>query len=354
MNKIVYDAGPQFKKHFLYRGHKYFENLYLYLTDACNMHCKHCYLGERLNKKESMTFLEAKAHLEFWRKIGSSKVCFLGGEPTLYENLYDSVKYAQMLGYEQIIINTNLTDTSYKVMEKFNNREVSYIQTSLDGATQVIHDKIRRPGAFKETTNSISKLVEQGHDVRVIMTVNRSNVEDVIPMIKLAKQLGCSLVKFHLMSEIGNANKQDSIQGLTPGEWYQTCETIKHYSKSIDRENINISYQPAYTSFYNKDAVIAAKYLGCVGKNYERMSVFPNGNGYVCSFLFDREDSFIHVKSNVIEIRSNSIENDFLSSSCNGCNRCGYDGCKAENIIIGKTACDEEYYPVCRLWKVEI
>ena len=149
--------GEQFKREFAMDGKKYFENLYLYLTDACNMNCKHCYLGERLVEKEQMPLSSVKAHLDFWREVGSTKVCFLGGDPTLYEHLHESVDYARALNYNKVIINTNLTNYAYKIMKEFTPEEITYIQTSLDGATSTTHDTIRRPGAFSETTESISK-----------------------------------------------------------------------------------------------------------------------------------------------------------------------------------------------------
>ena len=353
MKKETYKMGEQFKREFAMDGKKYFENLYLYLTDACNMNCKHCYLGERLVEKEQMPLSSVKAHLDFWREVGSTKVCFLGGEPTLYEHLHESVDYARALNYNKVIINTNLTNYAYKIMKEFTPEEITYIQTSLDGATSTTHDTIRRPGAFSETTESISKLAKQGHDVRLIMTVNRFNINEVIPMIKLAHQLGCSLVKFHLMSEIGNAENGD-IRGLSADEWYHACLAIKEYAKSANRENIKISYQPAYAAFGEVDSNISENYHGCIGKMRERMSIFPNGDGYICSFLFDRKDSFVKLKDNVIEIRDQTIEKDFITSQCAKCSRCGFDGCKAETVLAGKDACTDLYYPVCRLWKVEL
>ena len=345
--------GERFKREFALTNKKYFENLYIYLTNACNMSCKHCYLGERLVEKEQMSFSSVKAHLEFWRQVGSTKLCFLGGEPTLYDHLHESVDYARALDYKKVIINTNLSNYAYRVMREFDPNEITYIQTSLDGANPDTHDMIRRAGAFNETVESIMKLSKQGHDVRLIMTVNKFNVGEVIPMIKLAHQLGCSLVKFHLMSEIGNASDSE-IHGLAANEWYDVCLAIKEYAQSENRENIRISYQPAYAAFGKVDHQINGNYHGCIGKMRERMSVFPNGDGYICSFLFDRKDSFVMLKDDVIEIRNQTIEKDFVTSRCSMCDKCGYDGCKAEEILKGKKACTDFYYPVCRLWKVEL
>lgn len=238
-------------------------------------------------------------------------------------------------------------------MKEFAPNKITYIQTSLDGATSDTHDTIRRAGAFNETAESISKLAKQGHDVRLIMTVNKFNVNKMIPMIKLAYQLGCSLVKFHLMSEIGNA-ENTNLHGLSADEWYQACLALKQYAQSANRENINISYQPAYAAFRQHDSCIYENYHGCVGKMRERMSVFPNGDGYICSYLFDRKDSFVNLKDDVIEIREQTIEEDFVTEKCRKCAKCGFDGCKAESVLTGKDACTDLYYPVCRLWKVNL
>ncbi len=343
------DAGKQ----------KGFENLYIYLSNNCDFHCKHCYLGDRLIKKESMELVEVKEHLETWRELGSKKVCFIGGEPTLYPHLKECVDYADTLKYEKIIVGSNGSEYAGNILLELGNSKVSYVQISLDGATEKINDSIRRKGAYHETVNTIKKLVEAGFDTRIIMTVNTYNAFEVLDMIDLAKELGVTLVKFHIMSEIGNVNADTNVSGLKaiePLKWIEICESIKEYAKGYADRDMKISFQPAYAKKGYEDFHLEP-YKGCVGKYLERMSVFPDGRCYVCSFLFDYGLFYANFREGFIEKCEHSEFEFFNKPTCGGClQECKYDGCAAEDIITGERVCSssDAIFPVCRLWKIEL
>lgn len=337
----------------LKRG-KAFENLYIYLTELCDYKCKHCYLGDRLCQYNVMSLEDVYSNLEAWRTVGSTKVCFIGGEPTLYPFLSKVINKAYSLGYETIILGSNGSQNALNVMKSLPLEQISYIQISLDGATPAINDFIRQPGAFQETMETIRFLVSLQVDVRIIMTVNSFNISEMIPMIELGDMAGVTLTKFHVMSEIGNAH-ESTLSSVHPTEWFLRCQEIENYA-SCHSLHTRISFQPAYGSWEYKSNLTS--YHGCVGKNLERISVFPNGDCYICSFLFDHDISYAYIKDSVITKRVPSELECFYDTKaqCTKCsNKCGYDGCIAESINNGQMSCfDLGFFPVCRLWKKEV
>lgn len=336
---------------------KGFENLYLYLSNDCDFCCKHCYLGERLVKRENFELAEIKRQLSFWKKLGSEKLCFIGGEPTLYPHLKECVEFAKELHYKKIIIGSNGSDRACEKLFEFLPKDLSYIQISLDGTTENTNDYIRKNGAYKQTTNTIKKLVDRGFDTRIIMTVNSYNSKEMMDMLYLAEKLGVSLVKFHIMSEIGNAQNTD-IKSLSPEEWIAKCKEIYEFAINNRDRRYKISFQPAY-EYKNEKCKYAdlSQYKGCVGKNMERISVFPDGKCYICSFLFDYRIYYAKVDGNYIRKCNDSEYELFNRNSCHGCKvPCDFDGCAAEDIVINKRAClnAQDIFPVCRLWKIEL
>lgn len=352
-NIFEYKMGESLKSELEGEGKELFENLYIYVTNRCNMFCKHCYLGSRLVEREEMDIKDVKAHLKFWKDLGSKKICFLGGEPTFYPYLKEAVKYAHELGYDKVLINTNLSRAAYNVISQYSSNDFNYIQTSLDGATLETHEMIRGEGTFNPTIESIKKLADQGYDIRIIMTVNRINVSEMIPMIEFAEKLGASLVKFHIMSEIGNADRNLGL-GLSPVEWHHACKELKKYALNHKNRKIRISFQPTYSDFEEQTEYAEYGYKGCVGKLKERMSVFPDGKCYICSFLFDFDKSFAEVKNGIIEMNNDSVEKEFQNEYCSICKQCQFDGCIAEEMIYQRKVCEKEkLLPICRLWKVQ-
>ena len=333
-----------------------FENLYIYLTNQCNMRCKHCYLGDRLEEKQEMPLEMVLNHLLFWRKLGSKKISFIGGEPTLYPYLREVVESAHSLGYEKVIINTNLSSKALAILQTFSSTDFSYIQTSLDGATIETHDYIRGRGAFVDTTHSIRQLVQNGFDVRIIATINNENLGEVSELITLGEQLGVSLVKFHIMSEIGNAVK-GKVTSVSPYEWISLCNRIDSYIKDT-KPSINVSYQPSYVYKTDYENGKYHDYPGCLGVEKNRMSVFPDGNCYICSFLFDEKISYAKLVDNTIEINDTSIDHHFENTMCVNCSKdkCAISPCVAEETVSPGAFCSKynDLYTLCRLWKVTV
>ncbi len=84
-----------------------FRNVYLYITEACQLRCKHCYMGERLERAYKMPLEQIICTLATWRRLGGSKLTILGGEPTLHPDYCASIRAANQLGYEHVITTTN-------------------------------------------------------------------------------------------------------------------------------------------------------------------------------------------------------------------------------------------------------
>ena len=84
-----------------------FRNVYLYVTEACQLRCEHCYMGERLDRALKMPLPQIIETLATWRRLGGSKLTILGGEPTLHPDYCASIRVAKHLGYEHVITTTN-------------------------------------------------------------------------------------------------------------------------------------------------------------------------------------------------------------------------------------------------------
>src|SRR5258708_32210993 len=109
-----------------------FRNVYLYVTDKCQLRCGHCYMGERLEIGRTMPLADVLHNLSLWRKMGGSKLSILGGEPTLHPDFELIVEAANRTGYEKVILNTNGLATARVRLSKIQPKAFSYVQVSLD------------------------------------------------------------------------------------------------------------------------------------------------------------------------------------------------------------------------------
>ncbi|MGH4011909.1 MAG: SPASM domain-containing protein [Pseudonocardiaceae bacterium] len=97
--------------------------------------------------------------------------------------------------------------------------------------------------------------------------------------------------------------------------------------------------------------------------NLDRISIFPDGGAYVCSFLFDTDLHFANMIDGQIVVNKNDNEFDLFTrvltqASCGGCKVPGtcMGGCPAEELVMGSASCASEpdIVPICRLWKADI
>jgi radical SAM protein with 4Fe4S-binding SPASM domain len=336
-----------------------FRNIYLYITERCQLRCEHCYMGERLERALKMPFDEICRTLTAWRQMGGSKLTVLGGEPTLHPDFIEVIRYARELGYEHVITTSNGLEPAIRKFRCMKPDDFAYIQISLDGGSADSHDQVRGKGTFGEALRNVAKLVERGFDTRIICTVNRVNSEDCLNLLDIADDIGVSLVKFHVFSIIGSGHGA-AEWGMQPLEWIEFYEQLER--AALGRKT-RVWYQPSYARRNRVASYAADGYRGCIGRTLDRISIFPDGRAYVCSFLFDTDLHFANMVDGQITVNRGNNEFDLFTrvltqSSCGGCkapSAC-MGGCPAEELVMGSASCaaEPDIVPVCRLWKADI
>lgn len=332
-----------------------FRNVYLYISEACQLRCLHCYMGERLDRALKMPLPQITGWLTTWRRMGGSKVTILGGEPTLHPDFTEAVRAAGRLGYEQVVTTTNAQEPALRKFRRMAPEDFAYVQVSLDGGRPESHDAIRGAGTFEAALATTRELALRGFDTRIICTVNRANRDDALRLLELADQAGVSLVKFHVFSAIGVGHLHPRL-AVTPPEWIEFCETLERVAVMYDTR---AWYQPAYARPGQIERYAAEGYQGCIGRTLDRISVFPDGRAYVCSYLFDTRLNFAQMTDGQIVLNHQANEFDLFTSAltrsaCGGCaSPACLGGCPAERVVTGTSSCQAHpgIVPVCRLWK---
>lgn len=333
-----------------------FRNVYLYITEACQLRCSGCYMGERLERALKMPFDQIEATLTLWRQMGGSKLTILGGEPTLHPRYGDTIRLAGDLGYEHVITTSNGLAPALRKFRRLEPSDFAYVQISVDGGSADTHDAVRGEGKFAETLVTVKELCERGFDTRIICTVSKRNERDCLKLLDLADQLGVSLVKYHVMSVIGRGHGSPE-DGMEPPEWLKFTDRLHTAAQDY---KTRVWYQPTFARRSDMPRFEAEGYRGCIGRTLDRISIFPDGRAYVCSFLFDTDLHFAQMRDGHLEINKGPNEFDLFAGAltapgCGSCKAPGscMGGCPAEQVVDGRSSCAAypDIVPVCRLWK---
>lgn len=183
---------------------------YLYLSNSCNLACRHCWIVPR--------FIDGRPapgdviDLELLRQavreakpLGLSSAKLTGGEPMLHPRF---VELVDVLSEEELELNmeTNGTLLRPEVARHLKqNTRLRFISISLDGADAATHDRFRQvPGAWEAALRGLHYLVEAGYtNTQLIMSVHRGNVAQVEALVQLAAERGAGSVKFNPVTSVG-------------------------------------------------------------------------------------------------------------------------------------------------------
>jgi len=326
-----------------------FHNIYLYVTERCQLRCGHCYMGDRLERGLSLSFEQATRIMDHCRTLGGEYITFLGGEPTLHPDLPRMVDYARDQGYRQVMINSN--GLLERTIDRIAPEKLHYISFSLDGASAQTHDAIRGAGMFDQTVPCIRSTVAAGYPVRLICTISQLNIGDAPRLLSLADELGVNMVNFHVFSEEGRGIANAESWSLSPQEWidfYEHLESIK------DNYRTSIWYPPTYATRERLDKYVDAGFRGCVGASLDRLSIFPDGRAYVCSVLFDEPMHFASMTDQGLRLNRQQNEFElFTQATFQAGAEPWLSGCPAEAVLAknGKPANSTDLVSMCRLWK---
>ncbi|MEW6429227.1 MAG: thio(seleno)oxazole modification radical SAM maturase SbtM [Thermodesulfobacteriota bacterium] len=172
-----------------------------HLTQACDLHCRHCY--DRSNRS-APTLAEAVSVLDqlydFCRdRHVYGQVSFTGGNPLLHPHFLEIYREAADRGLMTAILG-NPTDAD--VLEKIKAlQRPEFYQVSLEGLREH-NDHIRGAGHFDRVFAFLDRLKAAGIYSMVMLTLTRDNLDQVLPLAELLRDR-VDLFTFNRLSMVG-------------------------------------------------------------------------------------------------------------------------------------------------------
>ncbi|WP_054811770.1 radical SAM/SPASM domain-containing protein [Nocardia arizonensis] len=331
--------------------------VFLYPTTACQLRCRHCYVGnDRLNNANTMSLARATEIMDYFKLTGGhDKLYLLGGEPTLHPQLGDIVRAARERGY-QVTISSN-GDFDDSVFDDIPPETLDSFNFSLESADPGVHRKIRgNPHSWDTVVRHISEARRRGYQVRVMCTVSQTNRGKALDLIPFLAELGAHTLSYHNLGKTGNGARM--LQPLSPAEWMQFCDELEAYPPE---PRLAVYYPPTFVPADQQAHWYERGYPGCPARTLDRPHVYPDGTVFACPVFMDNGRHFARFVDGrlVLNTDSNNELNAYFSADpvCSGCdkaNTCG-GGCPAYSQIPAYDSwysCDRDTTPLCILWTV--
>jgi selenobiotic family peptide radical SAM maturase len=201
INKI-FDIAPYNKPKYLTANTF---TLQWHITNACDLHCKHCYDRTKrspLALKQGIEIINQVQDFCYDKRV-RGHICFTGGNPFLHKGFFELYKFASKSGFSTSIVGNPVRREK---LEKLISIQMPvYYQVSLEGLKNQ-NDNIRGNGHFDKTLKFLKLLKKLKVSSAVMLTLTKDNINQIIPLAEKLKNYSEHFT-FNRLSRTGEGKK---------------------------------------------------------------------------------------------------------------------------------------------------
>jgi radical SAM protein with 4Fe4S-binding SPASM domain len=186
--------------------------VYLDVTAACQLRCRHCCTDSTSKLDKELGREEIFAVLDQVKQLGVTQLVISGGEPLLRPELSQILFRARELALTVTLLTNGLLidETWARLFTELGIR----VKVSLDGARAGTHDFLRGRGTFEKTVEVLRRLIESGADTAVHYTVHRKNFLELTELPGLLASLNVKNLVIGTIKPAGRA--KTNVELLIP------------------------------------------------------------------------------------------------------------------------------------------
>jgi radical SAM protein with 4Fe4S-binding SPASM domain len=207
------------------------------LTKQCNLNCLHCGSACPNSKPPGeLTSFEWENLIRQLKMLGTSKIVFSGGEPTLKDGFENIIAFARNSGLKFGII-TNGFEISKSLTKTIADNKPFAVGVSIDGLKKT-HNLIRRNNeSWQRAFRTISNLQELGVQVCVVSTISKLNHRELPRLAELLYLAEIDSWQLQLAMPSGRMrSQQDKL--ISEQNFRAVCECVVSFRKIYPSLNI--------------------------------------------------------------------------------------------------------------------
>ncbi len=312
------------------------QRVVLFLTRACNLRCRHCYLSAGIRREGELATQEWLALVDDLARMGVRHIGFSGGEPLLRTGLFEIAERAQQSGIGTTLVTngTLLGKADSERIEAF----FDGVQVSLDGLRPE-NDLLRGDGSFARAVRGIESLRGRNVDVTVSCTVSSLNKDKLDPFLAFLVELGVREMCGVLLTELGRCEELGSVRMAKKDFVRCLSELSTRWANKISvRHNMSLMPPPGSLRM-NCSAGNGVLEIDATGEVYPRCNRMRKNLTPVGS-LRDSDISTIYYRSPQLNaIRKISVLDELVCRECDFRHLCG-GRCLPEDGVFQAQTCE--------------
>ena len=165
-----------------------YKMLNIYLTNACNLRCPHCFMKAGKLLANELTADEWLRVLTEFKECGGMAVTLTGGEPTMHPGFRTIVETANGQGLQLTVLTNGILWTDELIDEL--SPCMAEVQISIDGVDDASNAKIRQAGTFETLVRNVTRFSRNGVRVSVATTFTNDNIDTAERYAELVNRIG--------------------------------------------------------------------------------------------------------------------------------------------------------------------
>lgn len=176
INVITQIEAKSFEKPVINKNNE--KTVYIYLTNNCNLRCKHCYMYAGDLRIKELPYSKWIDILKNLKDAGYEGVTFTGGEVTVYDGYEKLICYAHDIGLFVTVLSNGILWTS-KLISKLS-KYIDEIQISIDGYDDKSYYDVRCYHGFEKALSCIEEFYKSGTRVSMAVTPLYNRLDEFV------------------------------------------------------------------------------------------------------------------------------------------------------------------------------
>ncbi|EKE04138.1 MAG: hypothetical protein ACD_20C00104G0032 [uncultured bacterium] len=222
----------------------------LWIGQTCNLRCKFCYYTKMVSDLEhpQHSFMSINKIKQICKvlvgKYNNNSVDIEGGEPTIYKDIHELIKYCNEIGLKPTLITNGLVLDKTETCQKFKESGIYDFLISVHAIGDVYDEIVQVKGASARQLKALDNLIETGIPFRFNTVLSKEVLPQLMDVAKLAVEKGARAVNFIAYNPFN-----DQSTGRTDENIPKYTEIIEKLAPALDYldENFieaNVRYLP--------------------------------------------------------------------------------------------------------------
>lgn len=335
--------------------------LTLEVSNECPLQCIFCSSGVGHVSPASYSLSDIQSIIDDVIELGCEHVAFSGGEPLMYPNIVDAVKYVKEKGLAvSVYTSGNIKDSDGNIvsipdsmLKELSALSVDSIFFSIHGGNASVHDSISKvEGSFNNLIISVEDAVAYGLNTEFHFVPLKNTYEEITKIYKIAEDVGVNSIKVLRFVPQGNGATDKDNLSMDRTDAIRFKEILLHL---ISDGKVPIKVGAHFS------VLLLGDNQKC-GAGISKASILPDKYMVPCSSMksdiFKQSDNSIEKNSIediwdnslVFRLASNAID-QILESECLDCEHfysC-HGGCQIQRILYNGDV-SKNVDPLCIIW----